>query len=284
MALDSVCVADQFNDPARGLLSFVAIVAGSSPAVEGRDTMALKMALRPEFKPARMDPCFCNSGKRFGNCCGSPTRDRPPPHGVGIIPGFLDADTCKAWITHFRQQPRHPLGHVEAPDKGVSHLESTHDADRITDIVKAGRLRGDINQQIKRAYQEVIAPVCERQFAWFELPQVLRYEPGGWYRAHADSEACSPNGQSWAKGIDRDTSLLLYLNDDFEGGELSFLNFNYSHRPRTGDLVFFPSDHRYVHQAQPVKDGLRLVVVCWAAFTHEPRVRSEPPPASIMLQ
>jgi len=220
---------------------------------------------------------------RFGECCGSVRTDRPPPHGVGIVRGFLPGDSCKTWIAHFQRQPRLPLGTVEAPDEGIGHLESTHDADRITDIVKAGKLRGHINRQISRAYRAVIAPSTKRRFAWFEYPQVLRYEAGGWYRAHADSEVCMPDGKSWAKGIDRDISLLLYLNDDFEGGELSFLNFNYSHRPRVGDLVFFPSDHRYVHQAEPVTNGLRWVIASWAAFADEPRVRLEPPPASILL-
>lgn len=246
-------------------------------------TPSNKRMLRANFSPSRKEPCFCGSGEPFGRCCGTAKRDRPPPHGVGIVPGFLDADTCQTWITHFRRQARRSLGTVEAPDKGISHSEATHGGDRITDLVKAGRLRRDIDRQVERAYQDVIAPLCGRRFAWFEYPQVLRYQPGGWYRAHADSEVCSPNGRSWTKGIDRDMSLLLYLNDDFAGGELGFLKFKYSHRPRAGDLVFFPSDHRYVHQAEPVIKGLRWVVVSWAAFADEPRVRDQPPPSSIML-
>ncbi len=242
-----------------------------------------KRLVRRSFAPARAEPCFCGSGKRFRNCCGSRKKDRPPPRGVGIVHEFLDAGLCKAWIDHLAQQPRQPLGTIETLDGGVSHFETTHDADRITDLVKAGSLRGEINRQIERAYRKVIAPACERQFAWFEYPQVLRYQAGGWYRAHADSELMAPDGKSWGKGIDRDISLLLYLNDDFEGGELSFYNFNYSHRPRTGDLVFFPSDHRYVHEARPVKKGIRWVVVSWAAYKDEPRVRATPPPESIML-
>jgi len=242
-----------------------------------------KKTSRANFSPSRKDPCFCDSGASFGDCCGAAKRDRPPPHGVGIVPGFLDADTCRTWITRLRRQPRRPLGTVEAPARGTGHSETTHGGDRITDLVKAGRLRRDIDRQVERAYQDVIAQVCGRRFAWFEYPQVLRYVPGGWYRAHADSEVCSANGRSWTKGIDRDMSLLLFLNDDFTGGELSFLKFKYTHRPRAGDLVFFPSDHRYVHQAEPVVKGLRWVVVSWAAFTDEPRVRDQPPPASILL-
>jgi len=243
----------------------------------------LRKAPKSELAPGPGDPCACGSGVRFRKCCGSTATDRPPPRGVRIVPGFLDPETCRAWIAHLRRQPRLPLGTVDAPDGGVRHFETTHDADRITDIVKAGSLRRDILRHIKKAYQDVIAPACGRKFAWFEDPQVLRYQPGGWYRAHADSELLMPDGKTWVRGIDRDTSLLLYLNDDFEGGDLSFVFFDYTHRPVAGDLVFFPSDHRYAHQAQPVGRGLRWAVVSWAAFTGAPRVRKNPPPASIML-
>ncbi len=242
--------------------------------------MVTQRALRPDFAPTRNERCFCGSGDRFRNCCGSRTKDRPPPHGVEIVSTFLDADRCRVWSDYLERQPRQRLGTVEARE---DHFETTYDVDRITDVVKAGELRGEINGEIERAFRTVIAPLCERPFAWFEYPQVLRYEPGGWYRAHADSEVFVQDQQSWAKGIDRDISLLLYLNDEFRGGSLSFLNFNYSYRPRRGDLVVFPSDHRYAHQAEPVEQGLRWVVASWGAFANEPRVRSEPAPESIVL-
>lgn len=241
-------------------------------------------ARKSEFVPGAAEPCVCGSGLRFRKCCGSTAADRPPPRGVGIQPGFLDPLTCRAWITYLHGQPRLPLGTVQKPEHGISHFETTRLlAARITDIVKPGRLRRPIERQIQRAYQEVIAPVCGRLFAWFEDPQVLRYQRGGWYRAHADSELLLPDGERWVRGIDRDMSLLLYLNDDFRGGGLSFVFFGYTYRPRAGDLVFFPSDHRYAHQAQPVARGVRWAVVSWAAFTGEPRVRKDPPPASILL-
>ena len=67
------------------------------------------------------------------------------------------------------------------------------------------------------------------------------------------------------KKADRDVSLLIYLNNDFEGGDLRFNYFNYTFSPRKGDVVLFPSDHRYMHEAQLVSKGTRYVIVSWGS-------------------
>ena len=36
-------------------------------------------------------------------------------------------------------------------------------------------------------------------------------------------------------------SAILYLNESISGGEISFLDFNYSYKPKAGDLVVFPT-------------------------------------------
>jgi predicted 2-oxoglutarate/Fe(II)-dependent dioxygenase YbiX len=112
---------------------------------------------------------------------------------------------------------------------------------------------------------------------WFEAPSILRYEPGGFFLAHADSCLLDPANNNWFKVKDRDLSLLIYLNEDFTGGGLSFVNFNFHLRPRTGDMLVFPSDNRYAHQAEIVKSGFRYVIVSWAALRGSQKVCDRPP-------
>ena len=71
--------------------------------------------------------------------------------------------------------------------------------------------------------------------------------------------------------IDRDLSVLIYLNDDFEGGEVNFSNFGFDIKPSSGLLIAFPSDHRYLHAAQLVTSGVRYAIVSWAAIIGGPR-------------
>lgn len=80
---------------------------------------------------------------------------------------------------------------------------------------------------------------------------------------------------AWRKAVDRDISLLIYLNDEYEGGELDFKRLAYTLRPRAGMLVWFPSDIRYEHMAKLVTSGRRYAIVSWAAASGVERVQSE---------
>ena len=59
----------------------------------------------------------------------------------------------------------------------------------------------------------------------------MRYATGGKYEAHADSETLTVETLPY-RILDRDGSLLIYLNDGFTGGELNFVHFEYTLRPQ----------------------------------------------------
>jgi predicted 2-oxoglutarate/Fe(II)-dependent dioxygenase YbiX len=239
---------------------------------------------RPLFKPLRTDSCFCGSGVRFKSCCGSMAEPRNPPHGVHIIPNYLPPETCRLWVSHLESQHGRPLAVHSLDETGPSRLARERISGRITDKVEQGNLENAITGVVAQAFQTTVAAAMSRSVQWFEKPQVLRYEPGGLYGPHADSDHFIAAENHWRKVIDRDVSLLLYLNQEFEGGGLSFRQFNYTYRPRAGDLLCFPSSGQYAHEALPVKSGIRYVIVSWAAFRDEPRVLELRPSESIDLE
>lgn len=61
-------------------------------------------------------------------------------------------------------------------------------------------------------------------------------------------------------------SILGYLNDDYEGGELYFPELDYGIRPKRGMLIMFPGNLHYVHGVAPVKSGVRYTLSQWAKF------------------
>lgn len=83
--------------------------------------------------------------------------------------------------------------------------------------------------------------------------QVLRYENGGKYDTHMDDGVKTP----------RRVSALLYLNDDYDGGQLEFPLLGIFYKPMAGDLVMFPSGMPYAHAALPVTSGIKYCVVAW---------------------
>jgi len=56
-------------------------------------------------------------------------------------------------------------------------------------------------------------------------------------------------------------TIVVYLNDDYEGGELYFRLQNLNIKPQAGDLFIFPSNFMYPHQAKKVVSGTKYSIV-----------------------
>lgn len=81
---------------------------------------------------------------------------------------------------------------------------------------------------------------------------LLRYDQTGHLPAHQD------------QGIStRVLSVLLYLNDDYEGGEIEFQHSDLVIKPDPGSVLFFPSNFLYVHEVHPVTKGPRYALPNW---------------------
>ena len=89
---------------------------------------------------------------------------------------------------------------------------------------------------------------------WHEGYQMLRYQGGQEYKAHFDGGS---------KEVNRQISCICYLNNNYEGGELEFVNFKVKIRPEPGMLVLFPSSFPYTHVAHPVTEGTKYNLVTW---------------------
>jgi prolyl 4-hydroxylase len=92
--------------------------------------------------------------------------------------------------------------------------------------------------------------------------QVLRYSPGQEYRSHSDA---LPNADN-----QRIMTALVYLNEDFEGGETSFPAPGLKLRGRIGDALFFRNvdatgrpDTRGTHAGLPVTNGQKWLASRW---------------------
>ena len=83
--------------------------------------------------------------------------------------------------------------------------------------------------------------------------QMLKYSTGQEYKAHADG----------GTDIGRSVSAICYLNNDYDGGEIEFVNFGIKIKPEPGMLILFPSNYPYAHIAHPVTNGTKYAIVTW---------------------
>ena len=85
-----------------------------------------------------------------------------------------------------------------------------------------------------------------------------RYKEGGFMQSHIDNIHHS-HGQK--QGYPHLTSLI-FLNDDYEGGEFVICGDKYIEKIQ-GSAVVFPSNFMYPHEVKEVTDGKRFSVMTW---------------------
>jgi hypothetical protein len=87
--------------------------------------------------------------------------------------------------------------------------------------------------------------------------QLLRYKPGQHFHEHVDNVA---GHTTWGQ---RQLSVVLYLNDDYTGGEIAFPRHKKTIKAKAGDLILFPSHFTHPHASLDVKSGVKHAVVSW---------------------
>jgi len=83
--------------------------------------------------------------------------------------------------------------------------------------------------------------------------ELLRYEPGQFYKDHID----------FFKDRPRSVSCSFMLNDDYEGGEFAFFDRELVYNLKKGSCIMFPSNFMYPHEIMPVTSGTRYSIVTW---------------------
>jgi hypothetical protein len=83
---------------------------------------------------------------------------------------------------------------------------------------------------------------------------VVRWDEGSALKLHVDDLGYV---------TDNNIATLIYLNDDYEGGEISFEQHNLSVKPKTGTLLIFPGNLNYAHEVKEVLSGKRYTAPIW---------------------
>ena len=86
----------------------------------------------------------------------------------------------------------------------------------------------------------------------------LKYDKGDYYKVHTDNHTKFP----------RTLSIILFLNDDYKGGSVSFYCAKKNQEvfkvlPKVGRVIIFPSNFMYPHTVNNVEKGCRYSIVSW---------------------
>lgn len=102
-------------------------------------------------------------------------------------------------------------------------------------------------------YSTILYPFAGRNIKGKEdQMSILKYEKAGHLPEHSDHGISS-----------RTLSVVMYLNDDYEGGEISFTSVGITIKPEAGSMIFFPSNFVFSHEVFEMKSGIRYALPNW---------------------
>ena len=187
---------------------------------------------------------------------------------IRVIEGFATAAECDWLIARGRSRlkraqvyRRDASGHAEVGNRTNTESDFTVvNADLVLALLRE-RIAGSIGVESR----------------FFEMTKLLNYQPGQFFGLHADFQA--PDTPALAQEIatrgQRTITFLVYLNDDYEGGETDFPKAGYRFKGRKGDALWFVNvldsgapDYATAHAGLPPATGVKWLLSQW--------VRSKP--------
>jgi hypothetical protein len=117
----------------------------------------------------------------------------------------------------------------------------------------------EIKDNSIRIYEELYG--VDQNRTYIDLGTINVMGAGIGMKVHAD------NPPSLAQGIDTPHGLVLYLNEDYLGGEIYYSKLGIVIKPEAGSLVIHPGTIEYSHGVIPVVSGTRYATT---AFSKKP--------------
>ena len=226
-----------------GAMALLRAAADTDPEAARQLALIAAMELDPHGVPAPVGP---------------PQVDHAAPL-VARLPAFLTAAECDYLVA--RAAPLMQPSVIVDPRSG----QQIPNPIRTSDGAAFPLLDED---PAIHAINRRIATASETDVRCGEPLQVLRYGPGQEYRLHSDALPGAPPAQQ------RVLTFLIWLNDDFDGGETQFPRLGLSLRGRKGDGLLFASttadgqpDPRAVHAGLPVTRRIKSLASRWIRAT-----------------
>jgi prolyl 4-hydroxylase len=224
----------------------------------------LMVAAERRWQPAREQLLVLANGTPQIDLTSWSTRH--PGHDLSVEPKVraLDAFITPAACDWLIARARSRLTRARVYDP-VSHQ----------DVVRATRTNCVANfsladvEVLDVLLQVKMSCACGVPLNHMEAPAVLNYEAGEEASNHYDfvDPAIPDYAGEIARNGQRVVTFLVYLNEDYEGGETGFSKLGFSHKGRRGQGLFFVNaysdlqpDLRMLHAGRPPTRGVKWIV------------------------
>jgi hypothetical protein len=180
---------------------------------------------------------------------------------IRVVEGFASAAECGWAMERAQGRLKRAMVLDQHSGKELAHPDRTNEA------VTLNLVELDVVLQILRAR---IGTATNLPVPVFEPAQIMHYSVGEEFRPHFDFDSEQGHGGQLQRYGQRIATFLLYLNDDFEGGETEFLKIGISYKGRKGDALFFANidtkgaaDPLTLHAGRPPSEGEKWILSQW---------------------
>jgi predicted 2-oxoglutarate/Fe(II)-dependent dioxygenase YbiX len=174
--------------------------------------------------------------------------------GIMVVDGFLSPEQCEV----IREAFRASMGNLALNAKDSfwdERLLWFHQID-----ASAHRAKSIMQQARYVAAYRIAEHFQVGKPLYADSQQLVLWNEGHSMPVHVDN--AHPDGSEHGTPH-REYASVLYLNDDYEGGEIYFPKQGCRLKPRTGMLVAFPGSDEAPHGVTAVKSGERLTMPAW---------------------
>lgn len=173
------------------------------------------------------------------------------------IPNFLTDKECDYLIGLIEKQNHKSM--VAAGGKNI--IENTRTS-------STSNLNHSLNKVAE--VHERIAEVIGKGTEYGEHLQGQKYEPGQYFKPHYDWFAGDAYKLHCLASGNRTHTLMVYLNDDFEGGGTDFPELNFTAKPEKGKALMWThlkkdgtGDTDGMHEGMTVTKGTKYIITSW---------------------
>lgn len=169
---------------------------------------------------------------------------------ITTIEGFLSEETCDKLIQYFEAIEDQKWGFVAFYNSRAKHYPFNSDPEGLAKFDLPESIFKDIETNIK-AFVEYSRG---REVVLQSAPHIQKWFVGGFAAPHSDNSDFDGNYNGFQRNK---CSSLIYLNDDYEGGEIFFPQHKIRIKPKKGQLVAFEGGHYNIHGVTEVTKGVR---------------------------
>jgi len=188
-------------------------------------------------------------------------------NNIKIINNFIDLDDLKV-IQKFLPTINEWMdaGENQYAEDGTCTYDSSYWTDRQCSWDILERINIDVFNIIDKYIQKmkVYLEYCFNVELSTRPPVIIKWRPGMEQRPHADKQMNDGRPNPFPT---YDINSLIYYNDDFEGGELYYPDYDLIIKPKPGLAVAHPGDINYLHGVKPVIFGERYTTPSFYTIT-----------------